>query len=1627
MKKKVLLSSILAIVMCASLIVGATLALFSDKSDVNIVVSSGNVDVEATLSDKVELSSMGVDRTQEGTFANGGEAVVDAKTGTLTLTNITPGDKATVTINVTNNSQVAIKYRAMVRAADDSALADELAFSGEGFDFGVWQSVGALETIDACKLSIELPVDVENNFQSMETKLVFSVEAVQGNAPTDNISFVRATGDARADGDTLQSVVSQAQEGATIYVGSGTYDLDSSETASDQTGWYLPIEKSNVTLIGIGNVVLTSSDVTANGSWAHQNFITIFGNNVTLDNFTIQPKMDGNKAIEICGTNFALKNINVECNQILSHEDYLKQLPAGATDWWEWFHSLITGNIYYNGDIGNAVMENVVIEKGGISTSSVTSGTVDVSNVTIDVQGWGYAPYASLPVSNNAQEVLANVDGLTIKVDSTLTTDIDNAEVITHRLGDLVSIVPQGTDIALAEGTYVFENGLDINNPVNITGAGEGTVLQMGETALSGQAYAYISANNVSVSNLTFEGTAAGYDLLKVSYRGSVAGTAIDTISLSEITFTGVADTYLNIHGATNVTVSGCTIGTQSSDEVEIPFSVASSQKVVVSDTSITAGAWGSAGVMYANNDNYWLVTDVTFENCTIASTVYTERGADTIKGITVGDEWVTVPNGDNGGVAYVKKVTNVEASGTPEENGAALVEAIVNAPANGIIDVAEGEYKVEPTTEVDGQYGEWYFAITQDNITVNGNGAVLSSDVEAQTGNWNEQNFVTIFGDNVVFENFVIQSMHPTNKAIEVVGNDVTLRNIEIVTNGAADENLGGSISINGGLLKDGVMGATLEDVTINQGWLTGYNLAEGSVINVSGVEIDFTDCYDDAYDYSTMDGYYPVSAGAAPYVKVGENGLTTRVAPNFTEKLQSYIGFAPVDTTIVLAAGEYNLTDCKDGDGYGLEIDNNIALQGEEGTVLNLSNKNGTALGANEAHLFITADGATLADLTIVGDTDAGLVKVSSRNYSPAADVIEGVTISNVIFTGTAKSYINLHGTQDAVITGCTVGTQNSYDVKLPVSIAASNNVAISNSAIAFGSWGSVGMMWGTDTNTYPFAGSVTFTDCDIAGNVYAENGDYTVNKEFFSDTTTWTAVQSESGWAYVKMSLNVAPVGTEQENGAFLQNVVLKAPAGATITVAAGVYDVPQDDTVTLNNETGFYLPIMQDNLTIIGEEGAVLTSSVETPGDSAWAMQNFITIAGDNVTLDGFTIIGKAQANKAIEVLGNKVTLKNLTLEVNEANSEAFCGSIYFSPESGTVDAALENILINQGFLTGAEGITGTIACNNVVIDYIGCAYIGQEGFAPISNKIKDLIEVGEGGLTVMVDNTFAEVADFIAAAPAGAKVEFAAGTYELNKSFNVSKNLTIVGAGAADTILVFNGCQGIVIGADLEFLTVEGVTLRGVGAIGTEVAANMGLGSFNTPYSVNDLTVTGCVIEKFDYGVYFSNSAENSKTVSATITDTIIQNCLNKAMYFETLTDSTIENCQFLNNGKVIDTTAAQFANTVCGIDINLKYGDFKNIAITDCVFTNNGLNNKLDNGGALMIKARGTGNETNEGYVAHPATLTGVTISGCEFSGNNKDIVLGEMNVDNDYPQGVDIIDCGGAVVVDYRSAEAKD
>ena len=49
MKKKVLLSSIVTIVLCLSLIAGSTFALFTSEKDLDVEVTAGNVTIDASI------------------------------------------------------------------------------------------------------------------------------------------------------------------------------------------------------------------------------------------------------------------------------------------------------------------------------------------------------------------------------------------------------------------------------------------------------------------------------------------------------------------------------------------------------------------------------------------------------------------------------------------------------------------------------------------------------------------------------------------------------------------------------------------------------------------------------------------------------------------------------------------------------------------------------------------------------------------------------------------------------------------------------------------------------------------------------------------------------------------------------------------------------------------------------------------------------------------------------------------------------------------------------------------------------------------------------------------------------------------------------------------------------------------------------------------------------------------------------------------------------------------------------------------------------------------------------------------------------------------------------------------
>ncbi len=202
--KKKLLSGIMALVMCFSLIVGSTLALFTSESTTNIAVTSGTVNVQASLTldslfspDKIELDGVGstvnAASTENKTFANGGTVIVDG--ASIQLVNMTPGDKAIFKVTITNRTNVAFMQRLTFGMTQGDAeffsqLLVGISDDGEHYtyysDFATaWENGTPIENdtpaVSYKYVSIEMPTFVENKWQNKTCTLTLNLSAVQGN------------------------------------------------------------------------------------------------------------------------------------------------------------------------------------------------------------------------------------------------------------------------------------------------------------------------------------------------------------------------------------------------------------------------------------------------------------------------------------------------------------------------------------------------------------------------------------------------------------------------------------------------------------------------------------------------------------------------------------------------------------------------------------------------------------------------------------------------------------------------------------------------------------------------------------------------------------------------------------------------------------------------------------------------------------------------------------------------------------------------------------------------------------------------------------------------------------------------------------------------------------------------------------------------------------------------------------------------------------------------------------------------------------------------------------------------------------------------------------------------------
>lgn len=274
MKKttKLLLTSLLTLAVCISMICGATFALFTSESSVNITVSSGVVDMRSTLAvssvysaqwssdlgdyERKEIEPIG----DVYTFSNKGTLMLKDD-ASVEVVNITPGDGFVLAVEIKNYSTVATKYRLEMSSTDSGLLGGmqvkylkddvELSTKGNKIKYTEWQNLDAAtdassgDSVGTIYVEVNMPITTGNDYNGEELGCAFNVSvfAVQQNGMvSDPVDYAikpdESTG--KTAEDVLIAAFAEVQPGETIRLDSDVDAIGATE--------YLRIVQDDVTL-----------------------------------------------------------------------------------------------------------------------------------------------------------------------------------------------------------------------------------------------------------------------------------------------------------------------------------------------------------------------------------------------------------------------------------------------------------------------------------------------------------------------------------------------------------------------------------------------------------------------------------------------------------------------------------------------------------------------------------------------------------------------------------------------------------------------------------------------------------------------------------------------------------------------------------------------------------------------------------------------------------------------------------------------------------------------------------------------------------------------------------------------------------------------------------------------------------------------------------------------------------------------------------------------------------------------------------------------------------------------------------------------------------------------------------
>lgn len=333
MKTKALVSSILTIALCLSLIAGSTFALFTYSDSVNVAINSGKVEMDANLANlklySAEANKNGTEFDElghrynivpvkvDGVFTNGGTAKLSENL--IEIERITPGDKFEFQLTGKNSSNVAIQYRYIIECVDGHALAKGFETTVEGTEYEAlatyvspWMPLAAETDITPVDIAMLLPICAGDEYQNKDATIKVTIEAIQGNADvpttkTPDVTYINSTADA-------SKLVAMLQSDEPLYIFLDDNIAGEINVPFDVTNKVIDAKKHNVSLVFTGK--LTNVKVT-NITDNDDNVPAIKMTGATSGDITITncDFTDGHNSAPFGGVSGAGGNLDVTINE----------------------------------------------------------------------------------------------------------------------------------------------------------------------------------------------------------------------------------------------------------------------------------------------------------------------------------------------------------------------------------------------------------------------------------------------------------------------------------------------------------------------------------------------------------------------------------------------------------------------------------------------------------------------------------------------------------------------------------------------------------------------------------------------------------------------------------------------------------------------------------------------------------------------------------------------------------------------------------------------------------------------------------------------------------------------------------------------------------------------------------------------------------------------------------------------------------------------------------------------------------------------------------------------------------------------------------------------------------------